>query len=127
MFFETYRKLSQRERALMDGRLITYHFYVGGATLLILGFYGAAQRDFNSWADAIVPWMAVVFGTAGLVLGAGLHLLHRAMIRGPQRDAYLATVTAVMGRHRFPLLPSLLGVLVVFSVFVTILYITACC
>ena len=125
MFFQTYRKLSQRDRALMDGRLITYHFYVGGATLLTLGFYGAFEQHARSWADAVFPWVAVIFGFAGLVLGLGLHFVHRAMIRGSQRDAYLATLTAVMGRHRFPLVPSLLGILVVFSIFVTVLYILA--
>jgi len=116
MLFEKYRKLSQRDRALMDGRLITYHFYVGGVTLLILGFFGLARGQGFSW----VP---VVFGFASLGLGLTLHLFHRYMIRSSLRDSYLATITAAMGRHKIPLLPSLLGVLVVFSLFVTILYI----
>jgi hypothetical protein len=116
MLFPNYRKLSQEERALIDGRLITYHFYVAGATLLILGFWGLSQKHFFAS-------VAVVFGTASVVMGAGLHLLHRYMVRSPQREAYLATVSVVLGRHPFPVLPSLLGVLVVFSFFVTVLYI----
>ena len=116
MFFPTYRNLSQHDRALMDGRLITYHFYVGGATLVVLGFVGLSRGEGFAW-------VAVIFGFASLAMGLALHLLHRYMIRGPHRDSYLATVTVAMGRHRFPLLPSLLGVLVVFSLFVTILYV----
>lgn len=116
MFFDTYRKLSQHDRALMDGRLITYHFYVGGATLLILGIFGISGSD-------PYAWVAVFFGVASLLMGAGLHLFHQKMVRGPQRDAYLATITAALGRHRFPVVPSLLGIVVVFSLFVTVLYI----
>lgn len=123
MLFRTYRKLSQRERALLDGRLVTYHFYVGGVTLVILGLYGALGSGPTSWADKVFFWVVVVFGLVALVVGAGLHVLHRTMIRGELRDAYLATISAVMGRHRFPLLPSLLGILIAFSIFVTVLYI----
>ncbi|GAB6061707.1 hypothetical protein [Deferrisoma palaeochoriense] len=118
MWFARYRNLSHRDRALLDGRLITYHFYVGGVTLLLLGWIGIAQKEPYSW-------VAVVFGVASLAMGAGLHWFHRRMISGPNRDAYLATITAALGRHRFPLLPSLLGVLVVFSVAVTILYLVS--
>lgn len=116
MFLPAYRSLSQHDRALMDGRLITYHFYVGGVTLVILGLVGLSRGEGFSW-------VAVIFGFASLAMGIALHMLHRYMIRSPYRDSYLATVTVAMGRHRFPLLPSLLGVLVVFSLFVTILYI----
>jgi len=116
MLFENYRKLSQHDRALLDGKLITYHFYVGGVTLLTLGFFGLARGEGFSW-------VAVVFGFASLALGLGLHLFHRQMIRSSLKESYLATITAALGRHRIPLLPSLLGVLVVFSLFVTILYI----
>lgn len=116
MLFDRYRKLSQRDRALMDGRLITYHFYVGGLTLLVLGIFGARSGD-------PYPWVAIVFGAASLVTGGLLHVFHRTMVRGPQRDAYLATISAALGRHRFPLVPSLLGILVVFSLLVTVLYI----
>ena len=118
MLFERYRKLSQRDKALLDGRLITYHFYVGGATLLVLGFYGLSQHE-------MFAAVAAVLGSASLVMGAGLHLLHRYMIRSLQKDAYLATLTVVLGRNRFPVLPSLLGVLIVFSLFVTVLYVLA--
>jgi hypothetical protein len=116
MFFEKYRKLGQREKALADGRLITYHFYVGGATLLILGCYGLRSGD-------PYPWVAVVFGIASILMGGGLHLFHRRMIRSPQREAYLATISAALGRQSFPVVPSLLGILIVFSLFVTVLYI----
>ena len=115
MFFERYRRMNHKDRALLDGRLITYHFYVGGVTLLVLGAIGTAQGE-------PFAWVAVVFGVASLVMGVGLHLFHRRMIRGPHCDAYLATITAALGRHRFPVLPSLLGILIVFSVLVTILY-----
>jgi hypothetical protein len=125
MIFLNYQKLSQRERALADGKLITYHFYVGGLTLLILGFYGTVQGEYSSWIEGFFPWVGVFFGFASLIAGLGLQLLHRHMIAGPQRDAYLATVTAVLGRHQLPFLPLLLGVLIVFSVLVTILYILA--
>ncbi len=118
MWFETYRHLSHKERALLDGRLITYHFYVGGATLLVLGIIGVSRDDF-------FPWVAVVFGVASLAMGVGLHLFHRKMVSGPRRTEYLATVSAALGRHRFPLMPSLLGILTVFSVFVTVLYLLA--
>lgn len=123
MLFRYYRKLSQRDRALLDGRLVTYHFYVGGVTLVVLGLYGALGSSPASVADRVFLWVAVVFGLVALVVGAGLHVLHRTMISGEHREAYLATISAVMGRHRFPLLPSLLGILVVFSIFVTVLYI----
>ncbi len=118
MFFDRYRRMSQRERALMDGRLITYHFYVGGITLLLLGCIGFYQGE-------PFAWVALVFGVASVAMGIGLHLFHQHMIKGPNRDAYLATITAALGRHRFPVLPSLLGVLIVFSVFVTVLYLWA--
>jgi hypothetical protein len=116
MLFQNYRKLSQRDRALVDGRLITYHFYVGGVTLLIFGFFGLARGEGFSW-------VAVVFGFTSLALGLGLHLFHRHMIQSSLRDSYLATITAALGRHKIPLLPSLLGILVLFSLFVTILFI----
>ncbi|NOY45769.1 hypothetical protein [Deferrisoma camini] len=115
MLFERYRRMNHRDRALLDGRLITYHFYVGGVTLLALGWIGIAQHGRYAW-------VAVVFGLASLAMGAGLHWFHRRMIRSPHRDAYLVTITAALGRHRFPLLPSLLGILIVFSVAVTLLY-----
>ncbi|GAB4283642.1 MAG: hypothetical protein Kow0092_38390 [Deferrisomatales bacterium] len=118
MLLDRYRKLSQRDRALQDGRLITYHFYVGGVTLLILGAVGVSKGEPYSW-------VALVFAVASLAMGVGLHWFHRSMIRSPRRDAYLATITAVLGRHRFPLLPSLLGVLILFSLFVTVIYILA--
>ncbi|MBI5444833.1 MAG: hypothetical protein HY900_26925 [Deltaproteobacteria bacterium] len=125
MLFPQYRKLSQQERALTDGRLITYHFYVGGATLLVLGIYGTANWDRSSWASAFFPFVAVIFGLACLAVGLGLHFLHRHMIRGPHREAYLATVTSVLGLYKFPVVPFLLGVLIIFSIFVTVLYILA--
>ncbi|MHB8764231.1 MAG: hypothetical protein ACYDA8_07855 [Deferrisomatales bacterium] len=111
-----YSKLSHRERALLDGQLITYHFYVGGVTLLALGMCGTARSE-------PYAWVAMVFGVAGLAIGVALHLFHRYMIRGPNRDAYVATITAALGRGGFPVVPSFLGLLVVFSVAVTVLYI----
>ncbi len=118
MLFPAYRKLNHRARALADGRLITYHFYVGGATLLSLGLYSAYRGE-------LFGGVAAVFGLASLVLGVGLQVFHRVMIRGPHRDAYLVTIAAALGRRRFPLLPLLLGVLVIFSIAVTILYLLA--
>ncbi len=115
MFFENYRKLSQRDRALVDGRLITYHFYVGGLTLLVLGFAGLARGEGFAW-------VAVVFGFASLAVGLGLHLLHRHLVQSFNRDAYLAIISAVLGHYRYPLLPAILSVLVAFSLFATVLY-----
>ena len=115
MLFPVYRNLNQHDRALMDGRLITYHVYVGGVTLVVLGFVGLSRGEGFSW-------VAVVFGFASLAMGLALHLFHRYMIQSTYRESYLDTVMAALGRHTFPLLPSLLGVLVVFSLFVTILY-----
>lgn len=125
MFLRWYRKLSQHERALMDGRLITYHFYVGGATLMILGAVGSVHRQPATWAQSLVPGIAVSFGLMSLVIGFALQCFHRRMLKSPSRDAYLATITAVLGRHRFPVAPSLFGILVVFSIFATALYILA--
>ncbi len=125
MFFQWYRKLSQHERALMDGRLITYHFYVGGATLVVLGAVGSVHRQPATWAQSLVPGIAIAFGLMGFVIGFALQCLHKRMINSPDRDAYLATITAVLGRHRFPLAPSLFGILVVFSLFATALYVLA--
>jgi hypothetical protein len=116
--FQRYRKLRHRDRALVDGRLITYHFYVGGITLLVLGTLGVL----NSEPFAIV---ALFFGAISLTMGAALHIFHYYMIRSPQKQAYLVTVSAALGRQRFPLIPTLLGVVILFSVLVTILYVLA--
>jgi hypothetical protein len=115
MLFASYRKLSQRKRALVDGRLITYHFYVGGVILVLLGLIDANQGQPRSGLAVLVPGFVVAYGMLFVVMGVVFHLLHRRMIHGPQRDAYLATITAVLGRHRFPLLPAVLGTLLVFS------------
>lgn len=115
MLFEKYRKLSQRDRALADGRLITYHFYVGGVTLLVLGFAGIGQGEGFAWA-------VVVFGFASLAAGAGMHLLHHHLIRSFNRDAYLAIVSTVLGQFSYPFLPAILTVFVAFSVFATLVY-----
>jgi hypothetical protein len=125
MFFQNYRRLSQRDRALTDGRLITYHFYVGGVTLIVLGAIGSVQQEPSTWAQRLVPGVAVAFGLVCIVIGIALQWLHRRMLRSPDRDAYLATITAVLGRHRFPVAPSLFGILVVFSIFATALYLLA--
>lgn len=115
MLFENYRRLSQRDRALVDGRLITYHFYVGGVTLLVLGFAGIGQGEGFAWAVA-------VFGFASLAAGVGMHLLHRHLVRSFNRDAYLAIISAVLGHFRYPFLPALLTVFVAFSLFATLVY-----
>ncbi|NTU59988.1 MAG: hypothetical protein HGA98_02890 [Deltaproteobacteria bacterium] len=125
MLFQWYRKLSQHERALMDGRLITYHFYVGGLTLVVLGSVGSVHREPATWAQSLVPGIAIAFGFMSFAIGFALQYLHKRMLKSPDRDAYLATITAVLGRHRFPLAPSLFGLLVVFSIFATALYILA--
>lgn len=125
MFFQNYRRLSRRDRALVDGRLITYHFYVGGLTLIVLGAVGSVHPGPSTWAQRLVPGVAVAFGLLGLLVGVALQWLHRRMLRSPDRDSYLATIAAVLGRHRFPLAPSLFGILVVFSIFATALYLLA--
>jgi hypothetical protein len=115
MLFENYRRLSQRDRALVDGRLITYHFYVGGLTLLVLGFAGLGQGEGFAWA-------VVVFGFAGLAAGAAMHLLHRHLVHSFNRDAYLAILSAVLGHYRYPLLPAIFTVFVAFSLLATLIY-----
>ena len=118
MPFEKYRRMRHRDRALLDGRLITYHFYVGGATLLLLGIIELLRSD----PFALV---ALFFGCVSLALGVALHLFHYYMVRSPHKHAYLVTVSAALGRQRFPVIPSLLGVVVVFSIVMSILYIYA--
>jgi 4-hydroxybenzoate polyprenyltransferase len=115
MVFGKYKNLTHQERALLDGKLITYHFYVGGGILLLLGTVGLR-------GDEAYSWVAVFFGVASIMMGAGLHVLHRRMVHGPQREAYLTTISAAMGRHSFPVLPSLLGLLIAFSLLVTLFY-----
>lgn len=117
MFFASYRKLSQRRRALVDGQLITYHFYVGGVILVALGLIDASRGPARSGLAVLVPGFVVAYGMLFVVMGVAFHLLHLRMIRSPQRDAYLATITAVLGRHRFPVLPAALGTLLAFSLF----------
>ena len=117
-FLENYGKLTRRDRALLDGKLITYHFHVGGATLLLLGVIGLAQGEYFSW-------VAVVFGLVSFAMGAGLASFHKRMIAGPNRDGYLVTISAALGRYPYPLIPLLLGGLIVFSLVVTLLYLLA--
>ncbi|MBI5015798.1 MAG: hypothetical protein HZB55_09955 [Deltaproteobacteria bacterium] len=117
MFFASYRKLSQRKRALVDGQLITYHFYVGGVILVLLGLIDASKGSARSGLEVLIPGFVVAYGLLFVIAGVAFHLLHRHLIRGPQRDAYLATITAVLGRHRFPVLPTVLGTLLAFSLF----------
>ncbi|MBE0616410.1 MAG: hypothetical protein IH608_00600 [Proteobacteria bacterium] len=118
-FFDSYRRLSQRDRALLDGRLITYHFYVGGLTLVLLALHdaahGAAHGVGHHMLEILVPGVALAFGLFSLAVGVALHVLHRRMIGSPQQDSYLAVITVVLGRHRFPVLPSVLGAVVVLS------------
>jgi hypothetical protein len=116
--FEKYRRLRHRDRALVDGRLITYHFYVGGITLLVLG----VVEVLNSQPFAIV---ALFFGTASLALGLALQTFHYYMIRSPHKQAYLVTISAALGRQRFPLVPTLLAVVVAFSALALVLFLTA--
>lgn len=116
--FPKYSRLRHRDRALVDGRLITYHFYVGGITLLVLGSVGV----FRSEPFAIV---ALFFGVASLAGGAALHCFHYYMIRSPHKQAYLVTVSAALGRQRFPLIPSLLGTVIIFSIAAAVLYLLA--
>ncbi|MDF1553539.1 MAG: hypothetical protein P1P84_10780 [Deferrisomatales bacterium] len=118
MPFEKYRRLRHRDRALVDGRLITYHFYVGGITLLVLGVVQVLRSE----PFAIV---ALFFGAASLALGVGLHLFHYYMIRSPHKQEYLVTISAALGRQRFPLVPTLLSIIVVFSALVMVLFISA--
>jgi hypothetical protein len=106
----------------MDGRLITYHFYVGGVTLIILGAVGSVHREPATWAQSLIPGIAMAFGLMSLGVGFALQCLHRRMLKSPDRDAYLATISAVLGRHRFPVAPSAFGILVVFSILATALY-----
>ena len=117
MPFEKYRRLRHRDRALVDGRLITYHFYVGGVTLLVLGVVEVLRSE----PFAIV---ALFFGVASLAVGVALQVFHYYMIRSPHKQAYLVTVSAALGRQRFPLIPTLLSGVVLFSVLMTVLYIS---
>lgn len=122
MFFQEYRRLGQRARAFTDGKLVTYHLYVGGATLVLLGSLGVPSRHHApTLLGTLVPGAAVTFGAAAFLSGLGLQCLHRRVLDSPRRDTYLATLTLILGRHSFPLVPSLFGALVAFSAFATVL------
>ena len=96
MLWKSYRSLSHRERALVDGRLITYHFYVGGITLALLGLIDAFRAGAHEKLGLVVAGLALAWGLTAIVIGVALHFVHRWMIRSPQRDEYLAIVTVVV-------------------------------
>jgi len=115
MLWKSYRSLSHRERALVDGRLITYHFYVGGITLALLGLIDAFRAGAHEKLGLVVAGLALAWGLTAIVIGVALHFVHRWMIRSPQRDEYLAIVTVVLGRYHFPVVPAVLWGVVALS------------
>jgi len=115
MLWKSYRSLSHRERALVDGRLITYHFYVGGITLALLGLIDAFRAGAHEKLGLVVAGLALAWGLTAIVIGVALHFVHRWMISSPQRDEYLAIVTVVLGRYHFPVVPAVLWGVVALS------------
>jgi hypothetical protein len=116
MLFDGYRRLSRGDRAIKNVELIVYHFFVASVTLLVMGIFGAINRE-------PLASLAMFFGGANLVAGVAILLTHRAMLKGANRQAYLRTMTAVLGSGEFPLLPILLSVVVVLSLALAFVYI----
>lgn len=118
MFFERYAKMTHRERAMLDGKLITYHFYVASVTLFLLAAVGLGRGD----PHAVLPlFMAAMSGG----IGVALHVVHRRMIRRPAPEAehYLAAISAVLGSYGMPLVPLLLAGVSLLSIIFATLYI----
>lgn len=113
-----YRKLPRRERALKDVVYVIYHFFVAALTLGAIGIVGASQKD------PLAP-LALFFSGGNLVAGGVLLALHRALLKGPNRDAYVQIVTSALGTHDYPLIPMLLSVVVAASLFFAGLYMYA--
>jgi hypothetical protein len=118
MLFERYEKMTHRERAMLDGKLITYHFYVAFVTLSLLSAVGLVRGD----PHAILPlFMAAMSGG----IGAALHIVHRSMIKRPPAESehYLAAVSAVLGCYGLPLVPLLFAGVTLLSIIFATLYI----
>lgn len=113
--WKPYRSLNHRDRALRDGRLITYHFYVGGLTLALLGLLDALRSNAPERVGLVAAGMALAWGLTAVAMGVAVHLVHLWLIRSPQRGEYLALITVVLGRYSFPLVPAVLWGVVALS------------
>lgn len=116
MNFERYKRLNNRERAQADCKMIIWLFYVGGATLMLISAFGAETSGLFSLAAAF-------FGLTSLVSGGAFQILHNSMMRGKNKDAYLLTIMAALGKHDFPLMPTVFTFVLGSSIFFTLLYV----